>query len=703
MNPKILPDFPYGAVYFRKTNPPRNEWERDYGVAREDGMNIFRHWCLWAAVEPSPGVFDWSDYDKQLDLAAKNGMKTILADMAVMPPEWTFRKYDHARFIRADGSRVSGAMQVSCAAGGMPGLCWDNDDYRAAAENFISEMAKHYKGHPGLGGYDIWNECNYDDETCFCEGTLGKFRIWLEKKYGDVKTLSEAWHRYGFTCWEDVTPPLMPGPYPDSMDWMEFRMDAAYGNMRRRAEIIRNIDGDCAIVAHGIAGALTVMANRGACDWRAASEVEIYGMTWGSSRHGDEPWKQFHAIDLVRASSRGKPYWHAESYAGPLWLQPQVAGKPRDEGRIPSPEDARFWNFVSYMGGATGIMYLRWRPLLDGPLFGAFGPYGMDGSRTDRSAAVSKSAKWITSADRKRMLSSRPVKGEVGILYIPETQMFTYAQRQETVPYSKSVQGVYQGFFDRNIQADWVHIDDIAGWDLLYLPYPVMLSSKTIAALKDWVAKGGTLISEGCPAYFSDGTRAGMTQPGFGMDELFGAKETYVEFTPDLLKNLALTVGGARVWGGEFLQCYTPTKGTAVGWYDDGRVAAVDNTFGKGRTRLIGTMIGYGYSIHGGDKAHYEAPDRAGISLFDGILDFAGKKPLLKVSDSRLTARIHDGDGGTYLWIANPKRQVISANIEILFGSFKEAVPVLGPDVSFTGGAAAVNAPARDVIIYELR
>ena len=33
--------------------------------------------------------------------------------------------------------------------------------------------------------------------------------------------------------------------------------------------------------------------------------MESYGATWGSSRHGDEPWKQFHAFDLVRAGRDG--------------------------------------------------------------------------------------------------------------------------------------------------------------------------------------------------------------------------------------------------------------------------------------------------------------------------------------------------------------------------------------------------------------
>jgi beta-galactosidase len=710
MKPHILPEFPYGAVYFRKTNPPKAEWERDYAVAREDGMNIFRHWFMWNAIEQVPGIFEWDEYDRQLDLAAKNGMKTIVAEMSTIVPEWAYRKFDHAKFTRADGTKIGSHMQVSCAIGGVPGLCWDNDDYRQAAENFITELAKHYKGHPGLGGYDIWNECNYSPDTCYCEATQQKFREWLQKKYGSPKAVSEAWHRYGFASWEDVTPPPAPGPYPDSMDWQAFRLDAAYGYMRRRAEIIRGIDPDCAIVAHGIAGSLTLMADRGGDDWRAANEVEIYGMTWGSSRHGDEPWKQFHAIDLVRASSRGKPFWHAESYAGPLWLQPQVEGKPRNEGRIPSPADARYWNFVSLMGGATGIMYLRWRPLLDGDLFGAFGPYDLDGSRTDRSKAVSESCKWITAADHQKLFASGPVKGEAGILFVPESQHFTYGLRRSIEPYAKSLQGVYQGFFDRNIQADWVHIDDIAGWDLLYLPYPVMLSSKTIAALKDWVAQGGTLIAEGCPAYFGDGLHVGDRQPGYGMDELFGVKESYAEFTPDLLKDLSLTVAGDRIWGGEYLQCYQPTTGEAVGWYDGlplpkgvDPVAAVDNKYGKGKTRLIGTMPGYGYAAHGGAGGNYRAPDRSETSFFEGILAFAGKKKRIDVSDTRIAVRLHEGKGGTYLWIANPRRHAIPVTIKLSSGKYTGISTILGPEAFWKDGSITVTAPERQVIIYELK
>jgi beta-galactosidase len=51
-----------------------------------------------------------------------------------------------------------------------------------------------------------------------------------------------------------------------------------------------------------------------------------------------------------------------EAEAGPLWMQPQVTGSPREDGRIPDENDVRLWNMVSCAGGASGILYPRWRP-----------------------------------------------------------------------------------------------------------------------------------------------------------------------------------------------------------------------------------------------------------------------------------------------------------------------------------------------------
>jgi beta-galactosidase len=699
-----LPKFPYGAVYFRKSNPPRADWERDYGVAAEDGMNAFRHWFMWSAIELAPGEYDWEEYDKQLELAAANGMKTIIAEMITFAPEWAYRKYAHARLTTREGNPLTSQMNGSSAIGGTPGLCLDNDDYKGRAEQFLTALATRYKDHPGLGGYDIWNECNISPNVCYCPATEAKFREWLKAKYGDPRSVGKAWRRYSFAEWEDVTIPRHNAPYPDTLDWLQFRIDNAHALMRWRAQLIRSIDPNCAITAHGLAMSLARMPWAVTDDWRAAAEVEIYGVTWGSSRHGDEPWKQMQAFDLIRAGSRGKPFWHTETYAGPLWMQRQVLNKPRDEGRIASVEDIRYWDLVSYMAGATGMFYLRWRPLLDGPLFGAFGAYGMDGSRTPRSEMVSKVGKWATAPEQEKLWASRPVRGEVGIVVVPETQLFIYAQQNSTEFYTNSTQGVYRGFWENNIQADWVNIDDVgtdlADYSLLYLPMPVMLSEATAKKLASWVHSGGTLVAEGCPAYFGDGGHVGTVQPNFGLDEVFGGRESYVEFTPDLLGDLRLTVNGFPLWGGIFLQAYTPTSGKAVGWYEDGQVAALENHYGQGRTLLIGTMIGAGHAAHGGTK---NQPALA-KPFFASLLDFGGVAQHVKSSDSRVKARLHAGDGGRYLWVANPTRQPVPVRLEVgeAWGPVKGTRTLWGAEAKSCDGALEVVTPARDVTVLEL-
>jgi beta-galactosidase len=355
------------------------------------------------------------------------------------------------------------------------------------------------------------------------------------------------------------------------------------------------------------------------------------------------------------------------------------------------------------MCGATGLMYLRWRPLLDGPLFGAFGPYGMDGSRTDRSRMASKVAKWTAQQDK--LWQSRPTKGQIGIVYVPETQIFTYAQQGSTDFYARSMQGVYQGFFDLNIQADWVHIDDVRvndtrvknarAYDTLYLPFPVMLNQATADKLRAWVEAGGTLIAEGCPGYFGDRAHVGPTQPNLGLDELFGARERYVEFVPDLLGDLVFNLSGIPVRGGIFLQAYEPTTGTAVGWYEDGRVAAVENECGKGKTRLVGTMAGAGYAAHPNDRSP---------AFFADVFAWAGKTQDVVTSEPKIQARLHNGKGGTYLWVANPVRQPLPVRVRLSerWGPFSACRSLWGAQATVQGRTIELTAGARDVAVLEL-
>ena len=694
------PDFPYGAVYFRKSNPPESDWARDHQTAARIGMNTFRHWFMWSVIETAPGKYNWDGYDQMLDLAAKNGIKVIIAEMITCAPEWAFDKYPHARFRANDGFIVESTVSASSETGGYPGLCLDNPDVHDLAEKFLTALIERYRSHPALLGYDLWNENTSWGGTpqrmyCFCDATRRRFREWLKKKYQSLNDLENTWHRYSYESWDQVQPPPTLAGYPESLDWLQFRIDNAYDLFDWRVQLVRRLDPHHQVTAHGVAETVENLPSQSHQEWLSAKRVDIYGYTWIASQYGDEPWRQYSAVDIVRAGSRGKPFWHAEAEAGPPPISPERPGMDPKYRRNPVPEDVRLWNLTSCAGGARGILYPRWRPLLDGPLFGAFGAFAMDGSVTPRAEMAGRVARWANA--HPELWKSSPVKGDVGLAFVPEAEIFNYMQQGSTEFYAQSIRGAYQAFFDSNIQADFVAVDDLAEYKLVYLPYPVMLREETAARLRAYVEQGGFLISEGMPGYFNEHGHVGTVQPNYGLDKVFGATQADVEFIPDISDSITLTVMNAKVYGSYFRQQYQISGGEEAGQFANGTIAAVTHRFGKGRTLLIGSFPGAGY-YH-----HHEAATK---ELFASFLKLAVIEPLLRTDNCSVQARLHDGAGGTHLWVTNPTwtDQSVSIVLGRGVGDFRSAEDVWGKQSAhLSGQGLSVVIPARDAVVLTLK
>ena len=389
-------------MYFRKSNPPEEDWQRDYQQAAADGMNCFRHWFLWSAIEVAPGEYDWADYDRQLDLAAENGIKTIIADILGTAPEWAFRKYPHARVESADGSKAASRYTAACAVGGAPGLCLDNEEVKQQAENFLRAMVTRYRNHPGLGGYDVWNELNMNGGSggCYCEASAEKFRQWLKAKYGTLAALNKAWYRYSYASWDDVQIPRTNDPYPDSMDWALFRIDNAMRLFKWRVGIIRSLDSHHPVTAHAIPlGVIEKIGPQCYPVFQVGKLVDVYGYS-GGCNHDERTklrWMHWCNMDMTRSAAQGKPFWWRGNAGGFL-----VALAAAEDGR--RAHDHRLgrasYSMMHFAGGAQGVFSPRWRPLLDGRFAGYFGFYDLDGSPTERSAAAGHMARWANAPSR---------------------------------------------------------------------------------------------------------------------------------------------------------------------------------------------------------------------------------------------------------------------------------------------------------------
>ena len=137
-------------------------------------------------------------------------------------------------------------------------------------------------------------------------------------------------------------------------------------------------------------------------------------------------------------------------------------------------------------------------------------------------------------------------------------------------------------------------------------------------------------------------------QPNYGLDAIFGARETYVEFLADIHDDLKMEVNGNNVYGRYFFQQYETNGGKAVGHYPNGTISAVENNVGSGRTLLMGSFPGGGYYLHHAKETR---------TLFASFLKMAGITPRLTVDDNEVQARVHQGAGGTYLWVTNPNSE----------------------------------------------
>ena len=689
------PGVRFGAVYFRKTNPPRADWERDYRVAAADGHTLFRHWFPWNAIEVAPGRFDWADYDRHLDLGARHGIRTVIAEMSTDFPEWLRRMHPGARGERRDGSKRISEMHVSCVTGGHAALCLDHPPVARACRRYLTALARRYRRHPGLFGYDVWNECTlyHPDRLCYCPATRRAFVRWLAARYGTVKKVAEAWHRHSLASWADVEMPRQQGPFPDFLDLIRFFNDNAFGWMKWKVAVIRAADPDHPVCAHGNAKSFCDIAPACGDDFRAAEPVDIFGYTYWRA-NGCDPLL---AGDLIRGAAAGKEFWRAEAVGGHDWQDRNTTLRPQpDKDRMEDPANVRLDCLISLVAGARAYQNPRWRPLLDGPLFGAYGWYGMDGSRTPRSAEMVGIIRWAGEADRRGLWRSNPVAGPVAILVLDEAQANCYARHGTTDFYSACVKGAWQAFRDAGIQCDFVKPGRIGDRALVYAPYPVALDNAVLRLISGWVRTGGNLVSEACFGYFNEYGHAGPRWHDRGIGELFGCREGDTAFAPDRAQTWAVKTGGGNLLASLYRQSYIPATGTVLGRDSVGEPALVRNRFGRGTATIVGGMPGYAYAFR---------PTAGSRDWFAGLTDAPGRRPPVMVSPGPVVPRLWDGPGGVFLWLVNTGTATARAAVTPAPGAagFRKAEPVRhGRDARISRGWLAVRVPGRDAVILKL-
>jgi len=574
-------------------------WKADLEKIKGLGFNTVRTWVEWNVGEPREGEYHLENLDLLLRLADEVGLKVIVQVYVDSAPEWVGAKYPEGRYAAQDGQPIP-----SQAA---PGFCFDNKNVRKAVLGFFEEVARHAAKSPAFYGWDLWSEpaalnwarVGYKAEPmfCYCPASMERFREWLQKKYGTLEKLNEAWHR-SFTDWKQVEPPRFGTilTYTDFMDWRVFYGYKLAGDLKMRNDAVKSVDPLHVRTSHAPNPSPLVRTLADPYDptddFLMKDSVDYFGTSFYPKLTAPEyNWKlnrRVLAMDLTASMTGGRGFYVGE-------LQSGFGVHGTTIGSEVTPNDLEMWTWGMVSRGARAINYYAFYPMNAGYESGGYGMIGLDGTLTDRSRRAGETAQKIA-VNEDLLLAAKPKPAQAAIIFSPLVPLLGgYDEEDTRNAMHKALAGYHRMFFERNIPVEVLSSRELAGADLwrfklIVLPYPLMMTNDEAAALKNYVEKGGHLFMEARPGWVNEDGHAEGAVPGFGWTEMLGVRESSI----DPGKEVAVRWGETSFAGTSFAEHFTviDAKAQVVASYADGRPAGYEHAYGKGNAILLGTFAG---------------------------------------------------------------------------------------------------------------
>lgn len=591
----------YGGDY----NPeqwPESVWEEDVRLMQEAGVNLVSLGIFaWAKLEPQPGVYDFAWLDRIIDQLHAGGVQIALATATASPPPWLAHQHPASLPVTAEG--------VTLWPGGRQHYCPSSPAYRSAAANLVRKIAERYANHPALALWHVGNEYACHVSECFCDESAHAFRAWLQRRYGDLAALNNAWGTafwsQQYSAWEEIHPPRAAPTYPNpgqQLDWRRFSSDALLECYELERGILRELTPNVPITTN-------FMANFKPLNywtWAAREDLvtlDCYPDPADTAAHIDAAMN----YDLVRSLGHGRPWVLMEQAPSQVnWRAQNLAKRP---GQM------RLWSHQAIARGANGVMFFQWRASQAGAekFHSGMLPHAGVASRTFRE--IAELGQELRSLDA---LLPTQVQAQVAIMFDWESWWALELDSKPTADLRliDQVRSYYAPLFARNITVDFVPPNaDLSRYRLVLVPNLYLVRDVTAQALENYVAAGGMLAISFFSGIVNEHEHIRLGGYPAPFRNLLGIRIS--EFMPYAPGQANGIVGAddahyaCTLWSDLIeLEDATSLAHYTDGWYA-GSPAITRHTFGEGAAYYLGTR-----------------PDEAGMSWFlDQICREAAVQP----------------------------------------------------------------------------
>ncbi len=585
------------GVYYYPEAWPAAQWPRDMANIKKMGME-FVHMgeFAWAFMEPTEGHFDFAWLDRNIQLAADQGLKVILCTPTPTPPIWLTQAHPEVLMIDAAGRQMQHGTRQQAS--------WSVPLYREYVAKIVNELGRRYGQDPRVWGWQLDNELtHYGKEPDFGPESQASFRAWLKAKYTTIEALNRDW---GTSFWSQVyqnfdqiripnqleqVAQMNPHALLDSQRWFA---DETAGYLRFQAEILRKYCGHNQwITTNHIHNFSAVNPALNGKDFDVVSWT-LYPVH-GNANEGPLGFRLGSSSTLTFAADfmRG-----INGQAGIMELQPGQVNWG-DVNPQPYPGAVHLWIMRAFAAGSKFVCTYRYRQPLSGAEMYHNGLVGTDGVTPSSGGeqyaqAAREIAQLRTVANPAARMPTLYAARRAAILYSYESRwdLDNHKQSKAWDTYAHLLK--YHTALKRaGAPVDVITEDkDFSAYKFLVVPADQLVDAALVARWKTYAENGGNLILT-CRTGQKD--RRGFLWEGpwaAPILDLIGAKIKFYDTLP--APNVGHVKAGDQVypwlsWG----EILAPAEGTtALANYTDqyyaGEVAATTRRLGRGSVTYIG-------------------------------------------------------------------------------------------------------------------
>lgn len=484
MSEQLFDRILYGGDY----NPgqwPREVWDEDMRIFEKANINTATvNVFSWAKLQPSEAVYDFSELDEIMEMLEKENYDIVLGTSTAAMPAWLSRKYPDVNRTDFYGREHK--------YGHRHNHCPNSPSFQKYAKRLVSKIAERYGDNPHVKVWHISNEYTAD---CYCENCAREFRVWLEKKYGTIEAVNEAWNMdfWSHTLYDfdDIVPPSYLGDgISDNMtafagiavDYKRFQSDSLLDNFIMEREAIREFDQTTPVTTN------LMGAYKGLDYFKWAKEMDI--VSWDSYPSYEPDWAHVSMMhDLMRGLKDGQSFMLMEQTPSQQNWQPYNSLK--------APGRMRVQSYHTIAHGADTVQFFQLRRTKGGceKFHGAVIEHvGHEETRVFREVAQLGSE---LAALGDQLIGARS-DSKVGILFDWDNYWafeFTSGPNVDLY-YVNQIQHYYNALYKKQVQVDMLHMDsDFEAYDVIIAPVLYMVKEGVAEKIEAFVEKGGSFLT----------------------------------------------------------------------------------------------------------------------------------------------------------------------------------------------------------------